>query len=191
MRQKWIWGLFVFLFGSACLGSPHAHLVVRGDTLSEIAMHHLSGPVYGKTGSLTRLASWNPWIKNLDRIYPGQTIRLEESESTAPLARCLDGLDREIPALSKKELPDLRVAMKLGLAFEKRSETEKAKFLYLTLAKNYPDSALPLSALGELFQNQKKSEKASACFLSALNLSYKHLRTYFHEGKKLSNKAAL
>jgi hypothetical protein len=51
--------------------------VKKGDNLSKIAASHNPGPIYGSKGSLEKILSLNPSIKNKNLIYPGQILKLE------------------------------------------------------------------------------------------------------------------
>ena len=69
----------VLLTLSGCsFGAWAATYVVEiGDTLSKIALRKIGKPIYSKFGSLKKLLSANPDIKNPDRIYPGQRVNLD------------------------------------------------------------------------------------------------------------------
>jgi hypothetical protein len=51
-------------------------------TLSNIAYKNISAKVYGKSGSINKLLTLNPQIKNPNFIKPGHVISLGENEST-------------------------------------------------------------------------------------------------------------
>lgn len=57
------------------------YVVVKGDSLSSIALSHVGKPVYSKNGSLKKLLEWNPSLKNEHLIFAGQKIRLGHFES--------------------------------------------------------------------------------------------------------------
>lgn len=60
--------LFVFSVAavSRVLADPFVHEVNPGECLSEIAHEHRPGPVWGSAGSLHKLLSANPEIRNPD-----------------------------------------------------------------------------------------------------------------------------
>lgn len=52
----------------------YVHTVSRNETLSELCYRIVPGRVYGKNGSVQRIARLNPHIKVVDLVYPGQKI---------------------------------------------------------------------------------------------------------------------
>ncbi|MDC1175529.1 LysM domain-containing protein [Bacteriovoracaceae bacterium] len=54
-------------------------MLKQGDTLSTIAHRNFEGRVYGQNGSLSKLISFNPQIKNPNIIIVGQSIELGET----------------------------------------------------------------------------------------------------------------
>lgn len=75
--------LWIFLF--KIQGIAH-YRISPGDTLSQIAKIHLGSPIYTKEGSLKRLLTLNPHIKNPDLIHAGQIVVLD-SKSPQPVSK--------------------------------------------------------------------------------------------------------
>lgn len=69
------------------------HIVKRGQTLSKIARGAFPGGVYGEGGSLAKILTLNPEIKNPDLIFPGQRVLLGERSEPEP--RPLDQASQE------------------------------------------------------------------------------------------------
>jgi hypothetical protein len=60
-------------------GETTVYLVRPKDSLSKIAALQFDGPIYDRQhGSLKQLLELNPWIKNPDRIYPGQKLTVNK-----------------------------------------------------------------------------------------------------------------
>lgn len=62
------------------------YTVKAGDTLSGITHREVGGPVWGPGGTLSKVKSLNPQIKNPDRIYPNDVVVLSEEETPAASA---------------------------------------------------------------------------------------------------------
>ena len=54
------------------------YVVKEKDSLSIIAKKHFNGPVWGENGSLKKIISQNPEIKNPDFIFPSEKINLND-----------------------------------------------------------------------------------------------------------------
>jgi LysM repeat protein len=68
----------VFLLSAVAAGAESiTYIVKKGDTLSEIAHKNIPGPIYGRNGSLDKILSFNPQIKNPNKIYVGAVINLD------------------------------------------------------------------------------------------------------------------
>lgn len=74
------------------------YTVKPGDTLSNISQSKVGSPVYPKEGSLRRVLILNDSIKNPDRIYPKQQIKLRIEELMVPGATPLDSEASPPPA---------------------------------------------------------------------------------------------
>ena len=70
--------LLVSTLSLPLVAQAQVYIVAKNDSFSQIASRHLGLPVWGKRGTLKKLAELNPHIKNLNRIYPGQQILLSE-----------------------------------------------------------------------------------------------------------------
>lgn len=71
--------LAVMLAGLIANGAyGRTYVVQPGDTLSQISQRELGGPVWGSKGTLKKVQSLNPQVKNLDRIYPKDVIILSD-----------------------------------------------------------------------------------------------------------------
>lgn len=70
-----------------------SYIVKHNDTLSEIASRTARGKIYGRGGSLQKLLVLNPQIKDADRIYAGQTIRLSRGANTLAQRQKLKSYD--------------------------------------------------------------------------------------------------
>lgn len=63
----------------------YTHKVKKGQTLSQIAASEIGLPIWGKNGSLAKIKALNPWIKNLNQIYPNSEIILSEERHSTPV----------------------------------------------------------------------------------------------------------
>ena len=72
--------LYFLLSCVACIGASAwavTYVVRKGDTLSKVIQENIPGRIYGKNGNLSKILVQNPDVKNLDLIFPGQTISLD------------------------------------------------------------------------------------------------------------------
>jgi hypothetical protein len=67
-------------------GPIHFHIVKKGETLSKLSHEFFKERTYGPNGSLAKLLSLNPQIKNPHMIKPGDKIfiSMSEKEKVAP-----------------------------------------------------------------------------------------------------------
>ncbi len=71
---------------SAFLVTPayaRTYTVKSGDTLSGITHREVGGPVWGESGTLEKVKRLNPQVKDANRIYPNDLIRLSDEEESA------------------------------------------------------------------------------------------------------------
>jgi hypothetical protein len=76
-KLKWTVRSVCLLTAFAASAETITYIVKKGDTLSQIAHKHIPGAIYGNNGSLAKVLSFNPEIKNPDKIYVGRVINLE------------------------------------------------------------------------------------------------------------------
>ena len=70
----------MFLASLCVVTNLGAHVVKKGETLTDIAYNNISTRVYGKNGSLRKILALNPKIKNINFIRPGQVIILSDNQ---------------------------------------------------------------------------------------------------------------
>ncbi|MFZ4715728.1 MAG: LysM peptidoglycan-binding domain-containing protein [Bacteriovoracaceae bacterium] len=61
------------------------YVVKPGEILGRIARKNLGAPIYLQEGSLVKIMQLNPELKNSDRIYPGQKLRIAVPRTTSSL----------------------------------------------------------------------------------------------------------
>lgn len=117
------------------------YIVQSGDTLSGIARRHIPGRVYGKQGSLDKLLSVNPQIKNPNLIYVGQNLSIDGV--SAPLAaRPKRAPAAEAPAVVED------VGTPLTISEKKPAKMETMAPAPTPSPNASPESNYPLSHLG-------------------------------------------
>lgn len=126
------------------------YTVQRGDTLSRIAKKFVAGRAYGKNGSINKIISLNPNVKDADLILVGRTIIVADPRSDGDAGDAL----RPAPATARSQ--GATGAQPAALS----NDLDKADFAHFVVTGSLYFSEI---------QSKDKSSAAKATFASKPN----------------------
>jgi hypothetical protein len=127
------------LVGLSFIATSSTYEVKENDTLSLIVQSQVSGPIWGRNGSLKKVLKLNPQITNPDLIFPGEVIVLNAKKKE------VKGEAQKIAAIKKPVSPSRSFHLEFSHAFTSLNmidsatgaDSELASKLHLSLEGKY------------------------------------------------------